>query len=209
MKRIVSIKILIIDDSTIARKSIKENLRNFNIEFLEAPDAQTGYNIAISSLPDLILLDLNLPDYHGFEILKKIKAYPAAAHIPVIIITMSSAASDVEQAHTIGAQSYILKPVDPGKLLGKIMALLNITEEELTGKSLAEAQVQADSPQKAPQTSTFQKLEPADLKPGMELGIPVLSPEGNVMFKAGTVLDEEKISVIIKQNIKTLFIKAK
>ncbi len=210
MKRIISIRTLIIDDSTIARKSIRENLRNFNIEFIEAADAQSGLAAAISSPPDLILLDLNLPDYNGLEILKKIRAYPSTAHIPVIITTMSSAAKDVEEAHNIGAQSYLLKPIDPGKLLNKITALLNVTEAELSVKTLENGSVQgASSPNTAGQISSFQKLEASELKAGMELGIPVLSPEGNVLLKAGTVLDEEKIGIIIKQNVKTLFIKPK
>ena len=210
MKRIVSIRILIIDDSTIARKSIKENLRNFNIEFLEAADAMSGLSIAVNSLPDLILLDLNLPDYPGFEILKQIRAHPTAAHIPVIITTMSSSAKDVEQAHIIGAQSYILKPIDPGKLLNKITSILNITEDELSAKSLGIPAAQDSTVQKSTtQTSSFQKIEPSALKPGMEVGIPVLSQDGTNLIKAGTVLDEDKIRTIKKENVKTVFVKPK
>ncbi len=208
MKRIVSIKILIIDDSTVARKSIKENLRNFNIEFVEAADGENGFAQAITSLPDLILLDLNLPDTHGFEVLKKLRGHPTTAHIPVIITTVSRVAKDVEEAHISGAQSYILKPVEPGMLLSKILKILNINESEIASRTIDSAQAGAEASKKASaQTSSFQKIEAADLKPEMELGLPILSPAGNILFKAGTVLDGNKIQIILKENIKIAFIK--
>ncbi len=209
MKRVISIRILIIDDSTVARKSIRENLRNFNIDFIDAADAHSGLSLAISSLPDLILLDLNLPDFHGFEILKKLRSYPATAHIPVIITTVSNSAKDVEEAQKSGAQSYLLKPVDSGILLSKIQKILNVTEEELTEKTLGSGQEHEAASKTGSQTSTFLKIESSELKEGMELGLPVLSPEGNILYKSSTVLDDGKIEEIRRQNIKILYIKPK
>jgi CheY-like chemotaxis protein len=73
--------------------------------------------------PDLVLLDLNLPRKHGFEVLRDIKADAALKHIPVIVLTTSSAAHDVRKSYDLNANSFISKPVELDHYLAAIRAI--------------------------------------------------------------------------------------
>jgi len=208
MKRLIYIKILIIDDSTVIRKTIKEGLRNFNIDFIEATDGNSGVVLATTHKPDLILLDLNLPDIHGFEALKRIRENPECKNIPFIITTVSSVSKDVQLAKQMGVYHYMLKPIDISTLLSKILQILNITEEELTGRGFAQqTSVSEQNIEASKQTSSFQKVDVTNARENMVLGLPATTPEGNILFKAGTILDKEKIAQLIKNSIKFIFIK--
>lgn len=68
-------------------------------------------------VPVVILLDLNMPKINGLEVLKKIKSHPEFRTIPVVILTTSAESSDVRTAYQLGANSYIVKPVDFEKFL--------------------------------------------------------------------------------------------
>jgi CheY-like chemotaxis protein len=76
-----------------------------------------------AELPDLILLDLNLPRRDGREVLRDIKSNPMLAHIPVVIFTTSSAEADVRACYALGANAYVIKPVDLSQFLMVIAAI--------------------------------------------------------------------------------------
>jgi len=65
-----------------------------------------------SRLPQLILLDLHLPKVHGLEVLRRIKADPRLAHIPIVVLTASRSDRDIQEATRLGANAYLIKPVD-------------------------------------------------------------------------------------------------
>ena len=67
--------------------------------------------------PIVILLDLNLPRYNGLEVLEQLKAHPTYRTIPVIILTTSSESKDIKTAYNLGANSYIVKPVELNKFI--------------------------------------------------------------------------------------------
>lgn len=64
-----------------------------------------------ASLPDLVLLDLNLPDLSGLDVLARMKRDPALRHVPVVVLTTSSADTDISRAYALHANSYVVKPV--------------------------------------------------------------------------------------------------
>ncbi len=68
-------------------------------------------------LPTVILLDLKLPKVHGLEVLRQIKAHQRFAAIPIVVLTSSSEDSDIKAAYQVGANSYIVKPVDFDKFM--------------------------------------------------------------------------------------------
>ncbi|MGW7518122.1 response regulator [Streptomyces sp. NPDC054796] len=70
--------------------------------------------------PDLILLDLNLPKYDGRQVLERIKSDPVLAHIPVVVLTTSSAEEDILRSYRLHANAYVTKPVDLDQFLSVV-----------------------------------------------------------------------------------------
>ncbi|WP_425342586.1 response regulator [Nocardia brasiliensis] len=75
---------------------------------------------ADAPLPDLILLDLNLPKYDGRQVLERIKADPDLAHIPVVVLTTSAAEEDILRSYKLHANAYVTKPVDLDQFVAAI-----------------------------------------------------------------------------------------
>ncbi len=86
--------------------------------------------------PDLVLLDINLPKMNGHEVLESIKSNPKTKHIPVIILTTSSAETDVLKSYQQFASCYVTKPVDVNDFLGVVTSLENfwVTIVQLPGR---------------------------------------------------------------------------
>ena len=117
-------KILAIDDSPEIHQLLKVRLKNLDIELTHAMSGDDGFMQACSSQPDLILLDVVMPDSSGFDICQRLKSESDTQNIPVIFIT---AASDVEQkvrGFEVGAVDYIQKPFDPAELNARVRAAL-------------------------------------------------------------------------------------
>lgn len=104
------------DDELFAIKAIGKCEIKTTIEVVrdgaEAIDYLFRRNISEVELPELILLDINLPIVSGLEVLKELKQNPQTSQIPVVIMSSSSEHSDVTTAYELGANSYIRKPVD-------------------------------------------------------------------------------------------------
>lgn len=73
-----------------------------------------------ASQPDLILLDLNLPQIDGHEVLNELKSDPKHGRIPVIVLSSSSEEGDIRRAYAAGANAYLTKPVDPNELVDRV-----------------------------------------------------------------------------------------
>jgi two-component system, OmpR family, alkaline phosphatase synthesis response regulator PhoP len=119
-------KILIIEDEPEAAAVIKMILEKHGYETLCALDGKEGYRLARTRAPDLILLDLMLPEVDGLWVCEMIKTDVKFAGIPIIVLTARSADSDLLVAKKCGADDYIVKPFEFKDLLVKI--------EKLAGK---------------------------------------------------------------------------
>ena len=86
-------------------------------EWLEALDGVSGVAMAERELPDLILMDINLPDIDGLEATKRIKENPKLAHIPIVALTANAMYGDEERILAGGCDGYISKPVSKGELV--------------------------------------------------------------------------------------------
>ncbi len=117
-------KILLVEDNEMNRDMLSRRLERKGFEVVIAVDGQAGIDMAASSNPDIILMDLSLPVIDGWEATHLIKADPATQSIPVIALTAHAMAGDEQKALEAGCDDYDTKPIDLPRLLGKINALL-------------------------------------------------------------------------------------
>lgn len=117
-------KILVIEDEPDAAKFLKMHLEKNGYEVLCALDGKEGYRLARTRSPDLILLDLMLPEVDGFWVCGMIKNDRKFAGIPIIVLTARSADEDLAMAEKCGADGYVVKPFEFKDLLTKIKKIL-------------------------------------------------------------------------------------
>lgn len=102
-------KILFIEDESALQRAVGSVLAEEGFTVLSALDGEVGLEIARKEFPDLILLDLVLPEKDGFAVLEELKKDPATARIPVIIMSNLERNEDVEKALERGATTYLVK----------------------------------------------------------------------------------------------------
>jgi two-component system cell cycle response regulator DivK len=117
-------KILLVEDNEMNRDMLSRRLIRNGYEVCLAMDGQQGADMALSEVPDLILMDMSLPVIDGWEATRRIKANDATRDIPVIALTAHAMAGDRKKAMEVGCEDYDTKPVELSRLLGKIAALL-------------------------------------------------------------------------------------
>ncbi|MBF0158061.1 MAG: response regulator [Magnetococcales bacterium] len=104
-------KILLVDDLPSNLK-ILESYMNPDHELFMATDGRKALKIAAANPPDLILLDINMPDMDGFAVLEQLKANPSTQHIPVVFLTAKDSSEEIVQGLEAGAYYYLTKPFD-------------------------------------------------------------------------------------------------
>lgn len=126
-------KILIVDDVATNRIVLKVKLGLACYESLQAGDGATALAMARDLAPDLMLLDLTLPDMDGIEVLRRLRADPATQDMPVVMISASNDRNARLRALQAGADEFLLKPVEEQMLLARIRNLIRVREagEEL------------------------------------------------------------------------------
>jgi CheY-like chemotaxis protein len=117
-------KILLVEDNEMNRDMLLRRLERKGFEVVIAVDGQAGVDMASSTSPDIILMDLSLPVMDGWEATRHIKADPATQGIPVIALTAHAMAGDEEKAREAGCNDYDTKPINLNRLLDKIGNLL-------------------------------------------------------------------------------------
>lgn len=117
-------KTLIIDDSPDALAVAKARLAKENLDIVCAGGGREGLDTARRERPDLILLDLDMPDMSGFEVCRALKADPALCMIPVIFLTGSGSVADKVKGLDLGAVDYVTKPFDVIELKARVRAAL-------------------------------------------------------------------------------------
>ncbi len=119
-------KILIIEDESILQKALRNILEEQSYEVVSALNGEAGLNMAISQIPDLVILDLILPKKEGFEVLEELKKNSKTKKIPVIILTNIEKIEDMEKAFKLGATAYLIKTqYKLEELLKKVNGILN------------------------------------------------------------------------------------
>jgi two-component system, cell cycle response regulator DivK len=120
-------KILLVEDNEMNRDMLSRRLVRNGHEVVIAIDGQQGVHMALSELPDLILMDMSLPVIDGWEATRQVRANDVTRKIPVIALTAHAMSGDREKAMEAGCDDYDTKPVEITRLLGKMTALLGST----------------------------------------------------------------------------------
>lgn len=116
--------ILLVEDNEFNRDMLSRRLARKGFSILIAEDGSRGIKMTREKMPDLILMDVSLPDIDGLEITRQLKADPQTRRIPIIVITAHAMVGDRQQSLAAGADDYHIKPVDLSTLLTQIQALL-------------------------------------------------------------------------------------
>jgi two-component system cell cycle response regulator DivK len=109
--------ILYIEDNEYNRKIVRQLLGRTSYRLVEANDGEAGVAIAQREIPQLILMDVQLPKMSGLDATRVLKADPRTGHIPIIVITSFALSGDREKAAAAGADNYLAKPYSPRELL--------------------------------------------------------------------------------------------
>lgn len=118
-------RILLVEDNDMNRDMLSRRLQKRAFEVLTAVDGQLGIEAARRDAPDLILMDLSLPEVDGWEATTVLKADESTRHIPVIALTAHAMDGEREKALAAGCDDYDTKPVELPRLLSKIEQFLS------------------------------------------------------------------------------------
>jgi two-component system cell cycle response regulator DivK len=116
--------ILYIEDNEYNRKIVRQLVSRTSYRLIEAVDGESGVALAQQEVPDLILMDVQLPKMSGLDATRVLKADPRTSHIPIIVITSFALSGDREKASAAGANSYLAKPYSPRELLALVREFL-------------------------------------------------------------------------------------
>lgn len=139
-------RILVVDDVADNREILTRRLVRRNFEVVEAVGGQDALDKIAGSAFDLVLLDIMMPDISGVQVLERVRADPAHANLPIIMVTAKSQSEDVVESLALGANDYVTKPVDFEVALARINTQLarkriadaaEVEKQKLESRSLA------------------------------------------------------------------------
>lgn len=128
--------ILIIDDEEQIRRALKSILSARHYEVMLATNGSEGIDLAIDRNPDLIILDLAMPDMNGLEVTEELRTWYTG---PILVLSVRSGDADKISALDLGADDYLTKPFSAGELLARVRALLRRTAGQITPQPIITA----------------------------------------------------------------------
>jgi two-component system cell cycle response regulator DivK len=117
-------RILVVEDQEDNRRILRDLLTSAGYDLIEALTGAEGVRLAQAHRPDLILMDIQLPEIDGHEATRRIKSDPVLRPIPIIAVTSYALSGDEAKALAAGADAYVTKPFSPRVLLAKVRELL-------------------------------------------------------------------------------------
>jgi len=113
-------KVLLVDDNTANLQVLRENLDGLGYKLLIAKSGKSALEIVRKACPDLLLLDIMMPEMDGYEVCRRLKAAEESRHIPVIFLTAMADAEDEAKGLALGAVDYITKPINPDLVRARV-----------------------------------------------------------------------------------------
>jgi len=117
-------RILAVDDDEFNRRLVAAALSRLNYEVSTAENGQEGLRLAAELKPDLILLDVMMPDMDGYDVCKRLRSLPSSAHTPIMMLTALDGVNEKIKGFEVGADDYLSKPFEPVELQARVQALL-------------------------------------------------------------------------------------
>ena len=138
------IDILAIDDDKFIQKVIIRTLRSDSVSIRTANDGESGIEEAIRKIPDVILLDVEMPGINGYEVCERLRENKQTKEIPIVFLSSHSSLRERMQGYEVGADDYLVKPFEKDHLLARISVLLKYqTQRKELGKQYLIAQENA------------------------------------------------------------------
>jgi two-component system, OmpR family, phosphate regulon response regulator PhoB len=116
--------ILIADDEAHIIELVRVTLEDDRVRVVEAPDGATALLLAAELEPELVLLDVNLPDMSGLEVCRRLRREPKLTGVPIVMLTAAAQQDDITRGLRAGASQYLTKPFSPVRLLSIVESLL-------------------------------------------------------------------------------------
>src|SRR6202050_371723 len=135
-------RLLVVDDEPTILELLSGSLRLAGFDVVTAANGAEAVRVAASSRPDLVLLDVMMPDGDGFEALRRIRS--GGAEVPVIFLTARDEVPDRVRGFAMGGDDYVTKPFSLEELLGRIRAVLKRTRPDAPGSRLCVADLELD-----------------------------------------------------------------
>jgi DNA-binding response OmpR family regulator len=116
-------RILVVDDDAITRMLVKLLLEREQFEVLEAANGRDGVEIATRERPDLVIVDLNMPETDGYQAIAALRRDLSLATLPIVVLTSEDGPGIERRVLQLGADDYMLKPFDPDVMLSRVHAV--------------------------------------------------------------------------------------
>jgi len=117
-------KVLVVDDDPIMHRVLRHYLQRIGYEIIAATNGSEGVELSTSQHPDLIILDVRMPEMGGLAALRELKDKPSTKSIPVIIVTVHADRTTHMESELSGAAAFLAKPFRPAELLATVQRLL-------------------------------------------------------------------------------------
>ena len=116
--------VLIADDEAHVVELVRVTLEDDRVRVVEAPDGATALDLAVELEPELIFLDVHLPDLSGLEVCRRLRREPGLAGVRIVLLTAAAQQDDIARGLSAGASHYLTKPFSPVRLLSLVEGLL-------------------------------------------------------------------------------------
>lgn len=124
-------RVLAVDDSHVIRRLVEVSLQQLNVEVETAASGRTACDLLQRSAPDLLILDVGLPDMTGWDVIDFVRQERALDGLPVVMLTGYSDASDRDRADDAGVERYLVKPFRPADLRRAVLDILHASNDQL------------------------------------------------------------------------------
>ena len=128
-RKLVGNRVLVVEDSAVIRRLIEVCLRPANLDIVMREDGPSGLEAALNEAPDLLVLDIGLPEMDGWEVLDQLRSNSSTESLPVLVLTAHAEEESRRRADEGGADSFVTKPFQPNDFRREVLSLLAMNAE--------------------------------------------------------------------------------